>query len=340
MRYFDVCNGDADGLIARHQFRLAFPVPTVDVTLITGTKRDISLLRQIPAQTKLVLDADISVFDISYDQNADRVLELLEAGATIRYFDHHRANKLQAHQRLAAHIDTSASVCTSLIVDRHLNGAFHAWAICAAFGDNLHSAAERLAANAGFTIKQTNCLRELGECLNYNAYGESISDLCFAPSELAQRMAPYESPFEFVANEDVLERLQITYAADLQLARTTPPAFESDVSATFILPDASWARRVSGAFANELASRYPRRAHAVLNKLASGAYLVSIRAPKSAPFRAHEIAVRFKGGGGREAAAGINELPSEDLAQFAWLLDETYRKKTVTGMGDVLGGGH
>lgn len=332
MRYFDVFNGDADGLIARHQFRLAFPVPAVDVTLITGTKRDISLLKQIPVQAKLVLDADISVFDISYDQNADRARELLEAGATMRYFDHHRASKLRSHPRLVAHIDMSASVCTSLIVDRHLNGAYHPWAICAAFGDNLHSAGERLAEKAGFTIEQTNCLRQLGECLNYNAYGESVSDLCFAPSELAQRMAPYESPFEFVVNEDILERLQVTFATDLELARTIPPTFESDVSATLILPDASWARRVSGAFANELASRYPSRAHAVLNKLPSGAYLVSIRAPKLTPFRAHEIAVRFKGGGGREAAAGINELPSEDLALFSSLLDETYRKPEGTVM--------
>ncbi len=326
MRYFDVCNGDADGLIARHQFRLAFPVPKVDVTLITGTKRDISLLQRIPVPAKLVLDAAIYVFDVSYDQNADHARELLEAVATISYFDHHSASKLQSHPRLVAHIDTSANVCTSLIVDRHLNGAYHPWAICAAFGDNLHSAAEQLAAKFGFTIEQTNCLRELGECLNYNAYGESISDLCFAPSELAQRMAPYKNPFEFAANEDILERLQVTYAADLQLARAIPPTFESDVSATFILPDASWARRVSGAFANALASQYPHRAHAVLNKLSSGAYLVSIRAPQLKPLRAHEIAVRFKGGGGREAAAGINELPGGDLARFTSLLDDTYRK--------------
>ena len=335
MRYYDVCNGDADGLIARHQYRLAFPVPAGDVTLITGTKRDISLLKRIPVPAK-VLDADISVFDISYDQNADRARELLEAGATMRYFDHHSAGKLQSHPRLLAHIDTSADVCTSLIVDRYLNGTYQPWAICAAFGDNLHSAAQQLAVKAGFTIEQTNCLKELGECLNYNAYGESVSDLCFTPSEIARLIGPYQSPFEFVANEDVLERLQVTFAADLQLARAIPPTFESKVSATFILPDASWARRVSGAFANALASQYPSRAHAVLNKLPSGCYLVSIRAPTLTPFRAHEIAVRFKGGGGRAAAAGINELPSADLALFYSLLDETYREPDGTVVGVTL----
>ncbi len=338
MRYFDVCNGDADGLIARHQFRLSFPLPAENMTLITGTKRDISLLKHVPILTNVAFDAEISVFDVSFDQNADQVQVLLEAGATMRYFDHHRASKLQPHARLAAFIDTSASVCTSLIVDHHLGGTYRAWAICAAFGDNLGSAAERLAADAGFTREQTNRLRELGECLNYNAYGETVSDLCFAPSEIARRLAPYESPFEFVRNEDVLERLLVTYTADLQLARTILPAFASDVSATFILPDAPWARRISGTFANELVRRYPGRAHGVLSTLPNGGFLVSIRAPKLAPFRAHEIAVHFKSGGGRESAAGINELPAEDIEQFVSLLEETYRKTSDTSMGDGLGG--
>ena len=80
MWYFDVCNGDADGLIARHQFRLSFPVPAGSVTLITGTKREISLLKRIPLQAKSAQDADFSVFDVSYDQNADQAQELLKAG--------------------------------------------------------------------------------------------------------------------------------------------------------------------------------------------------------------------------------------------------------------------
>ena len=34
MRYIDVFNGDADSLIARHQFRLSFPVPYGKLTLV------------------------------------------------------------------------------------------------------------------------------------------------------------------------------------------------------------------------------------------------------------------------------------------------------------------
>ena len=45
MAYFDVFNGDADGLCALQQLRLAEPRAA---TLVTGVKRDIALLRRVP----------------------------------------------------------------------------------------------------------------------------------------------------------------------------------------------------------------------------------------------------------------------------------------------------
>jgi len=39
MKYIDVFNGDADGICALHQLRLAEPVES---TLVTGVKRDIN----------------------------------------------------------------------------------------------------------------------------------------------------------------------------------------------------------------------------------------------------------------------------------------------------------
>ena len=45
-RLFDVFNGDADGLCALHQLRLAEPA---DSELVTGPKRDISLLKRVNA---------------------------------------------------------------------------------------------------------------------------------------------------------------------------------------------------------------------------------------------------------------------------------------------------
>ena len=62
--HFDVFNGDADGIIALVQLRLAEPKES---TLITGVKRDISLLKQVDVET-----ADtITVLDISLEKNID-----------------------------------------------------------------------------------------------------------------------------------------------------------------------------------------------------------------------------------------------------------------------------
>lgn len=42
---YDVFNGDADGICALHQLRLARPRP--EAQLVTGVKRDIRLLRHL-----------------------------------------------------------------------------------------------------------------------------------------------------------------------------------------------------------------------------------------------------------------------------------------------------
>ena len=71
MNYFDVFNGDADGICALHQMRLANPVES---TLITGVKRDISLLKKVQAAA----GDQILVLDISLDKNRDDLERLLK----------------------------------------------------------------------------------------------------------------------------------------------------------------------------------------------------------------------------------------------------------------------
>ena len=44
MKNYDIFNGDADGLISLHQYRLQFPRKS---ELITGVKRDVKLLRHL-----------------------------------------------------------------------------------------------------------------------------------------------------------------------------------------------------------------------------------------------------------------------------------------------------
>jgi hypothetical protein len=92
----------------------------------------------------------------------------------------------------------------------------------------------------------------------------------------------------------------------------------------FILPDAAWARRVSGVYANDLATAHPERAHAMLSRAPKGHYVVSVRAPLCNKNGADELCKRFDTGGGRKAAAGINVLPEDRIPDFIAAFYETW----------------
>ena len=84
-----------------------------------------------------------------------------------------------------------------------------------------------------------------------------------------------------------------------------------------MLPNEQWARRISGVLGNELANKYPDRAHAILTEReeqvdGKPTYLVSIRAAKNNLVGADTIAVKF-GGGGRKGAAGIDRLLETEI---------------------------
>ena len=309
MRRIDVFNGDADGLCALHQLRLAEPAES---ELVTGVKRDIALLERVTAGE----GGAVTVLDVSLDKNRGALLRLLEAGAMVRYFDHHFPGDIPVHPRLEVHIDTAAEVCTSLLVDRHLGGRFRPWAVAAAFGDNLHASARQAAAPLGLDEDRLNTLRELGECLNYNGYGESLADLHFHPAELYRLVSGYADPFAFAAEEAAYARLRDGYREDMAQAAALKPEAETAGGAVYLLPDAPWSRRVSGVFANDLATAHPNRAHGVLSRRRDGAYTVSVRAPLANPSGADELCRAFPTGGGRKGAAGINCLPADQLETF------------------------
>ena len=110
MRYFDVFNGDADGICALVQLRLAQPRKSV---LVTGVKRDIQLLQQGEPEA----GDEVTVLDISLQKNAADLERILATGAKVFYADHHQAGDIPVHPNLQAHIDLSPATCTSLIVD-------------------------------------------------------------------------------------------------------------------------------------------------------------------------------------------------------------------------------
>src|SRR6266545_4359511 len=196
MRNIDVFNGDADGLCSLRQLRLAEPVES---QLVTGPKRDISLLERVDAGA----GDSVTVLDVSLERNRAALLRLLERGARVRYFDHHFAGEVPAHAALGA--------------------------------------------------AELEKLRELGRSLNYNAYGESESDLLIRPAQLYARLAKYEDPLQFVAKEKLFARLRAAMHADLKAAMEVPPHWSGEHASAYLLPDRPSSRRVLGVFANHLA---------------------------------------------------------------------------------------
>lgn len=309
MPFYDIFNGDADGICALQQLRLEDPRST---QLITGTKRDIRLVERVPAR----MGDELTVLDVSFDVNRAAVGRALDAGARVRYFDHHFAGAVPSHADLTAEIDTAPDVCTSLIVDRVLAGRQRAWAVVGAFGDNLSAAAEQAAAPLGLAPHGLAQLAALGECLNYNAYGDSVEDLHYHPADLYRTLAQYADPFRFIAGEPVFEVLRAGMADDIDRAAETTPQGTS-AHATIVLPDAAWSRRVSGVLGNRLAQEHPQRAHAVLTARSDGGFKVSLRAPVAAPYGADALCRQFETGGGRSGAGGIDRLPKAELERFA-----------------------
>lgn len=167
---YDIFNGDADGIIALLQLRLADPI---DSQLITGVKRDIKLVEKVDVQA----GDELTVLDISMEKNMAGLEQALAQGAHVFYADHHKAGDIPQHGNLDAHIDLDANMCTALIVDKLLEGRFHTWAITAAYGDNLIAKADVLADQAGLNNEQKAQLKELGTLINYNGYGSKVDDL-------------------------------------------------------------------------------------------------------------------------------------------------------------------
>ncbi|KAI9020518.1 hypothetical protein DFJ74DRAFT_707563 [Hyaloraphidium curvatum] len=318
--HVDIFNGDADGICSLVQIRLAEPLPEGNGPnqhrIVTGVKRDIELVEKAALKPGDVA----TVLDISMDKNKKPLLEALAAGCRVLYIDHHFAGPIPEDPNLTHRIDESPEWNTALLTNAHLGGKFPLWAAVGAFGDNVPEPARRLAKENGLTDEQTDLLERLGTYMNYNGYGPSEDDLHFTPAELYRLTSRYKNPLEFVSREpEVFAKLEGGYNDDMAKASSLQPVKATASAAVIMLPDEKWARRVSGVYSNDLVNLYPHRAHAVISPNPSGGYLVSVRAPldriKTAP-PAHELVRKFPTGGGRAAAAGINNLPESMLDSF------------------------
>lgn len=306
----DVFNGDADGICALQQLRLANPQES---TLISGVKRDIRLLDKV---VELDVTGDVTVLDISMASNRAPLELLLDQGCQVFYADHHDPGNQPDHAGLTSIVDADPDICTGLIINRHLGELYPAWGVVAAFGDNLHDAAAFVAKRHGIGSVDLAVLRELGELLNYNGYGKSVADLHFDPVDLYRAVQPYKNPLDFFNDSGDLALLRQGFHDDMQSARSLSPLQETNTGRVYHFPAKPWARRTVGVFANERAREEPDKGHALLVDDGEGGYVVSVRAPLATKLGAVDLCRQFATGGGRAAAAGINHLPHADMDLF------------------------
>ncbi|NLS12667.1 DHH family phosphoesterase [Vibrio sp. SM6] len=325
--HFDVFNGDADGITALLQLRLAEPKET---RLITGVKRDIALLKRVESDIKMPHFAkenvSVTALDISMEKNIDALQYLLNEGVDVFYCDHHRTGSMPQSLHLSTLINLDPEICTSLLINAYLSGQYPLWAIVGAFGDNLWQRAETLANTLTLNSEEITYLKELGTLINYNGYGTTLGDLHIDPAELFRQLLEYVDPFALKHDlESPFYLLRAGYAKDIALARTQVPIFENDTCRVFKLPAKPWAKRISGVWSNQLANEAPHKAHAVLTLNDTHQdYTVSVRAPLDSRTGADIVCSQFYSGGGRAAAAGINTLPKTMMHLFIETLTDFY----------------
>ncbi len=326
---FDVFNGDADGICALHQLRLAEPRAAI---LITGAKRQIALLARVAETLRAagavpVRPRRVTVLDIAIERNRPALDALLADGARVEWFDHHEPGIIPADPALVAHIDTDPEVCTSILVDRQLGGRFRRWAICAAFGDGMAgpaaSLSERLSREQSLSISELDQLRVIGEAINYNAYAADTGTALLDSAEFYRRLAGITDPLD-LADWPLIVALTRMSARDLGEALRGGPILDLPTGAAWLLPPTLSARRARGVIAQHLKTQARDRTVMIVAPDGKGHVDISLRCPVGAPRPASAFARRYDGGGGRATAAGIDRLPitalENLLADFeAWL---------------------
>jgi hypothetical protein len=130
---------------------------------------------------------------------------------------------------------------------------------------------------------------------------------------------------EFIESENGYATLLAQYREDMARAEDAVAESETAAGAIFLLPNDGWAKRIVGVMGNDLAKRFPDRAHALLVDMGDGNFRVSVRAPYNRKDGADELCRRFPGGGGRKAAAGINALAQDSLQSFIESFNLQYR---------------
>ena len=314
MADFDLFNGDADGIFSLLQMRQVEPRPEAE--LVTGVKRDTQLFKRIAGRAH---HGDrVTALDIGMSRNTSALSDVLVSGADVFFCDHHTTGDIPKNDHLTVITDDAPETCTAYLIDQYLEGAKSAWAVCGAYGDNFQCLAGRIAANRKIAFP-LNQLRELGELVNYNAYGATVEDLHFHPSELYKILATYPDPMSFIEDApQALDVLRAGYSSDWKISDQAREIDISNAGQILSLPASPASNRISGLFANALVDEDPDKAFAILTHRESevGGYRVSLRAPVSRHTQSAEHFAKPYGGGGRAEAAGIDCLKECDIDGF------------------------
>lgn len=317
MKYYDFFNGDADGIISLHQFRLQFPRKS---ELITGVKRDVKLLRHAVD----IKNATFTVFDISLLSNSDYIKGILKNNNKVSWFDHHEPGDIDLGDNFSIKVDADPNCCTNILVDKFIDGLHRPWTICGAYGDNLHEQAEKL--NPCFSEMTMLQLKEIGETLNYNGYGNEESDLTVHPKDVYLDIQKYRSPFQYRKKSEIYNKIYTQMSSDKSELSSSEILHDTNTGKVILLPDTKASIRYSGIYSNQQTTDNPSKAFAILTLIDEENYRVSIRSPKTNPYGASKLALQFPTGGGREKAAGVNELPKSELNNFIEKFEEVYGK--------------
>ena len=317
MTNYDVFNGDTDGIFAWHQLRLTHPR---DAEIITGVKRDVNLASKVNAE-----DGDlVTIMDVSHAKNRKDVQRILDSGAIIEYFDHHDPKELIEHPNITYHINTEPNISTGLIVNSHVNGQNRLWSIATAFGDNHLDLAMNMAKSESLSDEQVLILKQIGLVVNYNSYGQTIEDLFYSPEEIAEVVRACGSDiFKFLEQGDIFSTLLENFNADMSSAVCQEPFSISENGVIYTLPNEAWTHRIMGSFSNHLVSTNKNLACAIAVLNSDGTYRISVRSSINNPHGAGNLCGNF-GGGGREKAGGINNLPASDMNTFKEEFDKVF----------------
>jgi hypothetical protein len=307
-KYHCFFNGDADGICAVVQFiQSGFIVDS----FFTGCKRDQALLRH----GEMLHNANILVFDIELSKNIDSLRKVLDNGCEVTWFDHHgkcEESIFSEYTNFFPNIYTSPDTNTSLIVYKFLNNPeLLKWAIAGLFGDNIDNTALYYCESLNLSAEEILILTNMGKLINYNAYGENLSDLIMDPIEIFHKAKQFKDPISFYKETNIGECLKKSSADDLELALS----YSKQTNIVF-LPNLPWAKRVYGMLGNYLIKQNKTKPLAVLVDIGKDNYLVSVRAPLNQPIGAGDLCRLFSSGGGRAGAGGINCLHKDDLEKF------------------------